>query len=67
MKPTTTSILNILKNESFQSNLENLKASNPTYSTQETTILEIYDRMSEIRNLLTDSIENGTFEKLPFN
>lgn len=67
MKPTTTSIINILENESFQSNLENLKASNPTYSNQETTILEVYDRMSEIRNLLTDSIENGTFEKLPFN
>lgn len=67
MKPTTTSIIKILENESFQSNLENLKASNPTYSNQETTILEVYDRMSEIRNLLTDSIENGTFEKLPFN
>lgn len=67
MKPTTKSIINILENESFQSNLENLKASNPTYSNQETTILEVYDRMSEIRNLLTDSIENGTFEKLPFN
>lgn len=67
MKPTTTSIINILENESFQSNLENLKNSNPTYSTQETTILEVYERFSEIRNLLTDSIENGTFENLPFN
>ena len=67
MKPTTTSIINILENDSFQSNLENLKDSNPTHSTQETTILEVYERMSEIRNLLTDSIENGTFEKLPFN
>ena len=67
MKPTTQSIINILETESFQSNLENLKTSNPTYSTQETTILEVYEKMSEIRNLLTDSIENGTFEKLSFN
>ena len=67
MKPTTQSIINILETESFQSNLENLKTSNPTYSTQETTILEVYEKMSEIRNLLTDSVENGTFEKLPFN
>jgi len=66
MKPTTTSIISILENESFQTNLENLKASNPDYSTQETSILEVYDRMAEIRNLLTDSIENGTFEQLPF-
>ena len=67
MKPTTESILKILENASFQSNLENLKASNPTHSSQETTILEVYDGMAEIRNLLTDSIDNGTFEKLPFN
>lgn len=67
MKPTTTSIINILENETFQSNLENLKASNPNYENQETTILEVYYRISEIKNLLTDSIENGTFEKLPFN
>jgi len=67
MKPITESIINILENENFQSNLENLKTSNPTHSIQETTILEVYERMSEIRNLLTDSIENGTFEKLPFN
>lgn len=67
MKPTTQAIINLLENASFQSNLENVKASNPTYSNQETTILEVYNGMSEIRNLLTDSIENGTFEKLPFN
>ncbi len=66
MKPTITSITNILEDASFQTNLENLKASNAIYSTQEITILEVYDRMSEIRNLLADSIENGTFEKLPF-
>jgi hypothetical protein len=66
MKPTTISIINILENESFQTNLGNLKASNPSYSNQETTISEVYDGMSEIRNLLADSIENGTFEKLPF-
>lgn len=66
MKPTTTSIINILENESFQTNLGNLKASNSNYSNQETTISQVYDGMSEIRNLLADSIENGTFEKLPF-
>ncbi|KZS39505.1 hypothetical protein AWE51_25735 [Aquimarina aggregata] len=67
MKPTTKAIISILENASFQSNLENLKASNATFSNQETTIIEVYNGMSEIRNLLTDSIENGTFEKLPFN
>lgn len=66
MKPNTQSIIDILENTSFQTNLENLKASNAEYSNQETTILEVYNRMSEIRNLLSDSIENGTFEKLPF-
>lgn len=67
MKPITQNIINILETESFQTNLENLKATNPTHSDRETTILEVYERMAEIRNLLTDSIENGTFEKLPFN
>ena len=67
MKPTTTSVRNIIENETFQTQLENLKNSNPTYSTQETTIQEVYDGMAEIRNLLADSIDNGTFEELPFN
>jgi hypothetical protein len=67
MKPTTTSVKNIIENETFQTQLENLKTSNPTYSTQETTIQEVYDGMAEIRNLLADSIDNGTFEELPFN
>ena len=66
MKPISKSIIEILENKSFQTNLENLKASNPTFTSQETSILEVYDKMSEIKNLLVDSIENGTFEELPF-
>ena len=67
MKPITTSIKNLIENETIQTQLGNLKASNPTYSNQETTIQEVYDGISEIRNLLADSIENGSFEELPFN
>ena len=67
MKPTTTNIKNILENESFEAQLENLKTSNPTYSNQEISILELYDGMKEIKNLLSDSIDNGILEKLPFN
>jgi len=67
MKPITTSVKNIIEHETFQTQLENLKSSNPTYSTQETTIEEVYNGMAEIRNLLADSIENGSFEELPFN
>lgn len=67
MKTTTTNIKNILENENFDAQLENLKSSNPTYSNQETSITEMYDGMKEIKNLLSDSIDNGNLEKLPFN
>src|SRR5690554_1205561 len=67
MKPTTTNIKNILENEAFDAQLENLKSSNPTYSNQETSISEMYEGMKEIKNLLSDSIDNGILDKLPFN
>ncbi len=67
MKTTTSNIKNILENENFDAQLENLKSSNPTYSNQETSILEMYEGMKEIKNLLSDSIDNGVLEKLPFN
>ena len=66
MKQTTTYIKKILENENLDTQLENLKDSNPTYTNQETSILEVYEGMNEIKNLLFDSIENGNFEKLPF-
>ncbi|GEM_PF-4707204 len=67
MKSTTTNIKNILENERFETQLENLKTSNPTYINQETSILEMYEGMKEIKNLLSDSIDNGNLEKLPYN
>ncbi len=67
MKPTTTNLKNIIENETFLSQLENLKNSNPNYSNQETSMQEVYDGMAEMRNLLSDSIDNGAFEELPFH
>lgn len=66
MKLTTSNIIEILENKTFQSKLENLKALDPNYEIYETSIIEVYNSISEIKNLLIDSIENGTFEKLPF-
>lgn len=67
MKPTTVNIKNVLEDEAFMNNLENSKNANPNYSTQEVTIQEAYEGMAEVRNLLIDSLDNGTFEELPFN
>lgn len=66
MKQTTEQVKSLLENSSILSKMERLMEDYPNNSFQETHITEAYDGLLEIIDLLWESIENGSFEKLPF-
>jgi hypothetical protein len=67
MKKTTSDTLELLSKESFQLNLDRLKASHPDYEQQETTTIEMYNGMMQIKDAFHEAIEMGIFESLPFS
>lgn len=67
MKATTQNIYNTLNQPILADNFAQLKNNRPTHTHQETSISEAFDDFVRVSDLIRSTIDNGLFDKIPFN